>query len=119
MPVAKPRGTVNRRQVLKLVGAGGLWSGVAQLPARGTGANIAGLTGVPREADSLPATDLPWYGQDLVRGHLSWLHPTWTRPEKDFDAKRWIDQFERAGFRSFVFYSRFHDGVCNWPSYPL
>ena len=60
--------------------------------------------------------ETPWYAHDLIRGHLSWLHPAWTRPEKDFDAKRWIDQFERAGFKSFVFYAKFHDGVCNWPS---
>jgi alpha-L-fucosidase len=57
-----------------------------------------------------------WYGQDLIRGHVSWLHPAWTRPEKQFDAKTWIDQLQKAGFHSFVFYSKFHDGVCNWPS---
>jgi hypothetical protein len=57
-----------------------------------------------------------WYAQDLVRGHVSWLHPAWTRPETQFDAKTWMDQLQRAGFRSFVFYSKFHDGVCNWPS---
>ena len=57
-----------------------------------------------------------WYAQDLVRGHVSWLHPAWTRPENQFDAKTWIDQLQKAGFRSFVFYSKFHDGICNWPS---
>ena len=53
--------------------------------------------------------ETPWYAQDLIRGHISWLHPAWTRPERDFDAKRWIDQFERAGFKSFVFYAKFLD----------
>jgi hypothetical protein len=72
------------------------------------------MEGLNEGAGSLKSA--AWYAQDLIRGHLSWLHPTWTRPERDFDARKWIDQFERAGFRSFVFYSRFHDGVCNWPS---
>ena len=109
------KGTLDRRQVLQLVGAGGLLGGVGKIPGWSAGENIAGPIAATSE-EAPPSTAVPWYGQDLVRGHLSWLHPAWTRPEKDFDARRWIDQFERAGFRSFVFYSRFHDGVCNWPS---
>jgi len=34
------------------------------------------------------------------------------KTEKDFDARRWIDQFEKAGFQSIIFYSKFHDGIC-------
>jgi hypothetical protein len=109
------KGTLDRRQVLQLVGAGGLLGGVGKIPGWSAGENIAGPIAATSE-EAPPSTAVPWYGQELVRGHLSWLHPAWTRPEKDFDARRWIDQFERAGFRSFVFYSRFHDGVCNWPS---
>lgn len=99
------------------MGASGLLARATQLTAWSGGEKIAGPITFANEAGRRAATtDLPWYGQDLVRGHISWLHLAWTRPEKDFNAKKWIDQFERAGFRSFVFYSRFHDGVCNWPS---
>ena len=116
MPSHDPKLAVNRRQLLKLAGASGLWSRVGSLSGWSAGEMISGPAAVANADNSQGAMNLPWYGQDLVRGHLSWLHPTWTRPEKDFDAKKWVDQFERAGFRSFVFYSRFHDGLCNWPS---
>jgi alpha-L-fucosidase len=107
---------MDRREVLKFMGAGGL---ITALSGDSLWSQSAG--GAPEAAgqhapNGERASHIRWYGQDLVRGHISWLHPAWTRPEKDFNTIRWIDQFERAGFRSFVFYSKFHDGVCNWPS---
>jgi hypothetical protein len=116
MSKGKAIGTVSRRQVLKLVGASGLLSRTGHLSAAVASGSMAKAMPAADGTSAPAIRNEPWYAQELARGHLSWLHPAWTRPEKDFDAKTWIDQFERAGFRSFVFYSRFHDGICNWPS---
>lgn len=104
---------MDRRSLLKLIGAGGMAVGLPQVPLWSAVSQNGGPAGGNAETVDSVA---PWYGQELIRGHISWLHPAWTRPEKDFDAKKWVDQFERAGFGSFVFYAKFHDGVCNWPS---
>lgn len=116
MPDGQSNNVVNRRDMLKLMGMGGLITGFSgDLGWSHSIGSSLGPGGQPEQRGEQNG-HIRWYGQELVRGHLSWLHPTWTRPERDFNAARWLDQFERAGFRSFVFYSKFHDGVCNWPS---
>jgi len=47
-----------------------------------------GRNGVPGDAQSGHGTSAsPWYGQKLIRAHISRLRPTWMKPEKEFDAK--------------------------------
>ncbi|HEY2931531.1 MAG TPA: alpha-L-fucosidase [Acidobacteriota bacterium] len=104
---------ISRRDALRLfVIGGGLAAGA--VPAAGYAKKNQAAPG--GSAAAAPAQNLPWYGQELIRGHFNWIHPVWTRPERDFDPRKWLDQSERAGFKSFVFYSKFHDGICNWPS---
>jgi hypothetical protein len=60
--------------------------------------------------------DVHWYVEQRWRGHIDWLSPAWIQSRDDFDAHLWVDQFEHAGFSTFIFYSKFHDGYCMWPS---
>lgn len=60
-----------------------------------------------------------WYAKDLWRAHVAWLTPAWVGTvagRKDFNAKRLLDQLQKAHFRTFIFYSKFHDGYCIFPS---
>jgi alpha-L-fucosidase len=107
-------GSVDRRTALKLMGIAGFTLGAPNASAVASAGGFPARSVKPQTEEDTSAA--PWYAQELVRCHISWLHPAWTRPEKDFDAKTWIAQLQRAGFKSFVFYSKFHDGVCNWPS---
>src|SRR5207253_9399219 len=100
MSNVKRDGLIDRRELFSLVGASGFAVGMTSLlnalgPFWAVGEN---------SAKSQSPRVIPFDKQELVRGHIPWMHPVWTRPENDFDAPRWIDQFERAGFTSFIFY---------------
>ena len=53
---------------------------------------------------------------ELMRVHISWLTPAWIKNRDRFDAKVWVDGFKGADIDSILFYSKFHDGYCTWPS---
>lgn len=61
-----------------------------------------------------------WLTNDLWRAHVSWLTPGWVDSSpvgrSDFDAARWLDQIQSAHYQTFIFYSKFHDGHCTYPS---
>jgi hypothetical protein len=61
-----------------------------------------------------------WLSDDLWRAHVSWLTPGWVddTPEsrKDFDTIRWLDQIQSAHYQTLIFYTKFHDGHCTYPS---
>lgn len=118
MSGTRPGPNLSRRSAVRLmIGATGLAAGFSHLPIDVEMATSLMPRCVPApEQTSEDISRRPWWGQELIRGHISWIHPVWTRPERDFDARKWLDQFERAGLKSFVFYSKFHDGICNWPS---
>lgn len=107
----KQQTLIDRRQLFSRVSASGFAVGVASL------ANALGLSPINNSKNNnQSSTATPRGSEELGRGHICWMHPFWTRPEKDFDARRWIDQFQQAGFKSFIFYAKFHDGACTWPS---
>lgn len=56
------------------------------------------------------------YLHELMRVHISWLTPAWIKNRDRFDAKVWVDSFRGAGIENVLFYSKFHDGYCTWPS---
>jgi len=63
---------------------------------------------------------MEWLKEDLWRAHLSWLTPPWVdaieEGRQDFNAKRWLDQLQSAHYRTFIFYTKHHDGYCTYPS---
>ena len=63
---------------------------------------------------------MDWLSKDLWRAHVSWLTPPWVgateEGRKDFDAKCWMDQIQSAHYRTLIFYTKFHDGYCTFPS---
>ena len=56
------------------------------------------------------------YLRELMRVHISWLTPPWIPNRDRFDARVWVDQFKSANIENILFYSKFHDGYCTWPS---
>lgn len=56
------------------------------------------------------------YTNELMRVHVTWITPPWVKERPDFDAKTWVRQFRSAGIDNILFYAKFHDGNCMWPS---
>jgi uncharacterized lipoprotein YddW (UPF0748 family) len=61
-----------------------------------------------------------WLSKDLWRAHVSWLTPEWIGTTQDgrkaYNAVEWLDNLQRANYRSLIFYVKFHDGNCVFPS---
>ena len=61
-----------------------------------------------------------WLREDLWRAHASWLSPPWvgetSERRGDFDAGRWLDVMQAAGYQTLIFYVKHHDGFCAYPS---
>jgi len=63
---------------------------------------------------------MDWLDHDLWRAHVSWITPAWVDAledgRADFDAVRWLDQIQSAHYQTLIFYTKFHDGHCNFRS---
>ena len=63
---------------------------------------------------------MDWLSHDLWRAHVSWVTPGWVEAlaggRSDFDAVRWLDQIQSAHYRTLIFYTKFHDGLCTFRS---
>ena len=61
-----------------------------------------------------------WLSTDLWRAHLSWSTPKWIgqteEGRKSFDAVQWVETLRIAKYNSLIFYCKFHDGFCTFPS---
>ena len=56
------------------------------------------------------------FGAPTSRGSLP---DGWTTPPEgrhDFDATHWLDQIQSAHYQTLIFYTKFHDGHCTYPS---
>jgi len=63
---------------------------------------------------------IDWLSNDLWRAHVAWVTPGWVDTceggRKDFNAVRWLDQIQSAHYQTLIFYTKFHDGHCTFPS---
>ena len=61
-----------------------------------------------------------WLSEDLWRAHVSWLTPAWIGKTEDgrkaFSAREWMDKIQEAQYKVLIFYAKFHDGFCTFPS---
>jgi alpha-L-fucosidase len=71
-----------------------------------------------QEKDFAMSTD--WLNNDLWRAHVSWVTDRWVEStengQNDFDAVQWLDQIQSAHYQTLIFYAKFHNGYCNFPS---
>ena len=84
---------ISRRQVLKVVSAGGLLGRVGKIPGWNPGENIAGP--IAATGGELPSTAVPWYGQDLVRAIGQLLQRT-RKSASSNHAKRMLPRRKRG-----------------------
>ena len=63
---------------------------------------------------------LDWLSNDLWRAHVSWISSRWVEAtedgQNDFDPVRWLDQIQSAHYQTLIFYAKFHEGYCTFPS---
>jgi alpha-L-fucosidase len=61
-----------------------------------------------------------WLSNDLWRAHVSWVSSRWVEEtadgQNDFDPVRWLDQIQSAHYQTLIFYAKWHEGYCTFPS---
>jgi len=66
------------------------------------------------------AMSTDWLNNDLWRAHVSWVSSRWVEAieegQGDFDPVRWLDQIQSACYRTIIFYAKWHEGYCTFPS---
>lgn len=61
-----------------------------------------------------------WLTNDLWRAHVSWTTFDWIGKTEDgrksYSAEEWINKIQQAQYNVLIFYTKWHDGFCTFPS---